>query len=224
MASQIEIIGTSHIARESLRMINRKILNQKPEIVAVELDQDRLAYLFMKPRSIRLSDIHRLGFVGFTFGLIGGFVQRKLGEKVGLAPGADIRAAIRSAEKVGAKIFLIDRPLELTLQRLSQGMSSFEKLKFIFYLFAGFFIPAPKGLKKIDLRKVPEEHLIRLMTSTLRNKFPIIYKVLVQERDDWMADKIIKISNQFPNQKIVVVVGAGHIQGLRRRLEKHAQP
>ncbi|MBD3263070.1 TraB family protein, partial [Candidatus Woesearchaeota archaeon] len=117
----IEIIGSSHIAKESIQTIKNKIFEQKPKIIAVELDASRVPYLFaQQQRKLRFSDMKRLGFMGFMFSLIGGFVQRKLGEKVGLAPGADIRTAIKAAGKIKARVYLIDRPIEQTLQRLSR--------------------------------------------------------------------------------------------------------
>lgn len=218
MVHRIKIIGTSHIAQESIKKINATILREKPNIVALELDIQRLPYLFEGKQRLRFSDIPRIGLVGFIFSWIGGFVQRKLGEKVGIAPGADIKVAISAAESIGAKIFLIDRPLEITLKRLSETMNFWAKLKFIGYLLGGFLTPAPKEFRELDLRKVPGEYLIVKLTAELKEKFPEIYKVIVEERDAYMASKIKKLAKKFPDAKIVVVVGAGHIKGLNKAL------
>ena len=219
MTAKLQILGTSHIARESVSTIRNKILDEKPDIVAVELDASRIPYLFgKKQRKLRLADMKQIGLVGFIFNLIGGFIQRKLGAKVGLAPGADIRAAIRTASKIGAKIYLIDRPIAKSLKRLSETMTFWEKLRFIGYICGGFLLPASKELKRIDLTRVPEDQLIATLTTELNKKFPHIYNVLVRERDRHMAMKIKLLIETYPRKKIIVVVGAGHVNGIKKHL------
>jgi len=219
MNSKLQIIGTSHIAKESVSKIKNKILDEKPDIVAVELDASRLPYLFgKKQRKLRLTDLKHLGLVGFIFNLIGGFIQRKLGAKVGLAPGADIRTAIRTANQVGATIYLIDRPIAKSLQRLSETMTFWEKLRFVGYVFGGFILPASKEIKRIDLTRVPEDRLIATLTTELNKKFPHIYNVLVRERDRYMAIKIKQLVKTHPHKQIMVVVGAGHVRGIKKHL------
>lgn len=215
----LKIIGTSHIAKESIGKIKTAILSEQPKIVAVELDAGRLPYLFGRKRKPKISDIKHIGLIGFIFNLIGGVIQRKLGEKVGLAPGADIRVAIRTARKVNAKIYLIDRPIAKSLQRLSETMTFWEKLSFVGYLFGGFLLPASKELKRLDLTRVPEDRLIATLTSELNKKFPNIYNVLVRERDKYMAGKIKNLLENYPKEKIIVVVGAGHVRGIKKYLK-----
>jgi len=219
MAARLQIIGTSHIARESINKIKNKILDERPGIVAVELDASRIPYLFGKKRKPKLSDIRHVGLVGFIFNLVGGFIQRKLGEKVGLAPGADIRAAIRAAERINAKTYLIDRPIARSLQRLSESMTFWEKLRFVGFLLGSFILPAPKELKRLDLTRVPEDRLIATLTSELNKRFPHIYNVLVRERDRYMANKIDQLMENYPREKIIVVVGAGHLRGIKKYLK-----
>lgn len=217
--AKLQIIGTSHIARESISTIRNKILDKQPGIVAVELDASRVPYLFGKKSKPKLTDIKRIGVVGFVFSLIGGFVQRKLGERVGLAPGADIRAAIRAAKRIGAKVYLIDRPIAKSLQRLSETMTFWEKLKFVGYLLGGFLLPAPKELRRLDLARVPEERLIVTLTSELNKKFPHIYNVLVRERDRYMAEKLKQLMAAYPHERIIAVIGAGHVKGIKKHLK-----
>jgi len=215
----IKIIGTSHIAKESVAKIKKEILHFKPEIVAVELDANRIRFLFSKKRKFQLSAIRTIGFTGFLFSLIGSFAQRKLGERVGLFPGADMRAAIQAARKINSKIFLIDLPIGVTLRRISQNMSLFEKIKFIGFLLGGFIFSTSPELKEFDLNKVPNEKLISALIRELRKRFPKLYKVLIEDRDKYMAEQIIRLLALFPNNKILVVVGAGHISGIKKHLK-----
>jgi pheromone shutdown-related protein TraB len=219
---KISLIGTSHIARQSVIEIKKKIIDDKPEIIAVEIDVMRLQALFTKKRKIKLSDVFRLGVMGFLFTLIGSYIQRKLGEKVGVAPGSDIKVAIIYAGKIGAKLFLIDRPIVQTMRRLSEAMTFWTKMKFIGYLIFGSLIPSEnlKKIKKLDLRKVPEAELIEILSKELKSKFPELYKVLIKERDMYMAKQIEKIANDFPSSDILAIMGAGHVKGVSEYLKK----
>ena len=51
--------------------------------------------------------------------------------------------------------------------------------------------------------------------------FPSFYKVIIEERNTYMAKKIIAITNQYPDAKLLVVTGAGHIEGIAALLKKH---
>jgi len=218
---KLHIIGTSHIAKESYNLVKNNILKNKPDIVAVEIDKKRLQALLSKQTKIRLSDIKRYGLTAYIFARIGSWLQRKLGERAGLAPGSEIKAAIIAAKKINAKIYLIDQDIEITFKKLSKALGIKEKLKLIFILLFGFFIPTKnKTLKKIDLAKVPEQKLIEELTADFKKKFPSLYKVLVADRDKYMAKQLIFIANHHTDAKIIAVVGAGHIKGLKNILSK----
>lgn len=212
----VHIIGTSHIAKESERRITDFILSEKPDIVAVELDARRAAAIFKPPRKLRISDIPKIGLMGWLFAVIGSWLQRRLGESVGSVPGTDMRAAITAARHVKAKIALIDRPIHITLQRLSSEMSLWAKLKFFLYLFGGAF----QSEHEVDLKKVPEEKLIKKLTSELKQKFPELYRVLVTERDIFIANQIKLLKAENPKANILVILGAGHISGVKALLKK----
>ncbi len=218
----IKIIGTSHISRDSVKEILLFIKNQQPDIIAVELDAKRLVALFSEQRKLSFRDIAKIGLFGFIFRSLGSYVQKKLGEKFGLAPGSDIKSAILAAKKVNSKIYLIDQDIELTLQNLSNKMGAWERIKFVFYLFGGFaFSGMSKKLKNIDLRKVPPENIIEELTMEIKDKFPGIYEALISDRDRYMSNSILKIAKNHPESKILVVVGAGHKKGILKILKKH---
>ena len=92
----LTIIGTSHIAKQSLDDVKIAIEEGKPGIVALELDRKRLpALMSTKKGKIRIYDIFRVGFKGFMFALIGAWAEKKLGEYVGVAPGSEMKQAVR---------------------------------------------------------------------------------------------------------------------------------
>ena len=217
----VKIIGSSHIAKQSKEEIKRYILEEKPDIVALELDMTRFRNLFRKSRKLRLKDFRGMGLFGGLFGFIGSHLQKKLGSRVGMKPGVDMKTAALAAKKIKARIFLIDRNLRVTLHRLSTGMSGWEKAKLVGYIiFGGFSKENRKWMKKIDLTKVPADELIVKLTKQLKKKFPKLYKILVKERNEIMAKNLKFIHKKYPDKKIVAVVGAAHTKDIEKLLRR----
>ena len=120
----LAIIGTSHIAKQSLEEVEKAIEEGKPDIVALELDRKRLYSLMNKEeRKISIYDIRRVGFKGFIFSLIGAWAEKKLGKIVGVAPGSEMKKAVMLARKYKLKIALIDQDIEITLRRFSKALT-----------------------------------------------------------------------------------------------------
>ncbi|MBI4096012.1 MAG: TraB/GumN family protein [DPANN group archaeon] len=214
----VNIIGTSHIARESIQKVRRLVIDGKPDIVAVELDAARANALYDKhKRKVPLSAIKTLGFYGFLFQLIGGSLQQKLGKLVKTKPGADMKAAIDAAREVNAEIALIDQPIQDTLKNISR-IRIWEKLKFVFWLLASMF---SKQDLDFELDKVPAEDLVYKMISQLKKEFPGLYKAIVADRDEHIVNQIKHLAGHFPDKKILVVIGAGHLKGVKTLLAKN---
>ncbi len=216
----ITLIGTSHIAKESIEKVNNSITEIKPEIVALELDPGRayaLQHKFKRAKNISL--LKTLGLSGFLFYIFGEITQKKLGKIVNLKPGSEMLAAMKTAEKTGCKIALIDRDIQITLRRFSKHFRKKEILKLLLDLVKGIF---KKNKFKIDLSKVPSDKVIDYAMKQVKKNYPSLYKVLVEERDVYMAKQLIRITQLNPDKKIVAVVGAGHIKGILNYLTNHA--
>jgi pheromone shutdown protein TraB len=125
----ITIIGTSHIAKESVDTVAKYIEEHKPQIIAVELDKDRMISLMTKEyeeikdgkkddekrvkkkkkESMNISLLFKVGPFGYLFYLMGHYAQKKLGSIVNLEPGADMKSALECARKNNINIALIDQ-------------------------------------------------------------------------------------------------------------------
>ena len=109
----LTLIGTSHIAEQSLREVTAAIDKQKPDLLALELDRKRFYALTHRVRrKVSIGDIRRVGLKGFLFNLIGAWVEKKLGKVVGVEPGAEMLTAIKLAKKHNIRIALIDQDIE----------------------------------------------------------------------------------------------------------------
>jgi pheromone shutdown-related protein TraB len=216
------LIGTSHIAEESLKEVQRTIEKEKPGILALELDKKRLYALTQKKqRRIRLRDIRRIGLKGFIFSLIGAWAEKKLGEQVGVKPGSEMILAAKLAKKNNIPLALIDQDIEKTLKRFSQELSWKEKWFFVVDVIKA--VVFRKSEVYFDLRKVPSQKVIHKLVKKVKKRYPSIYKVLVTERNEIMARNLFTIMQQNPKKKIVGIIGAGHekdIIGLIKNIEK----
>lgn len=221
--NQIILLGTSHIAEESVAAIQAAIAKHEPDMVAVELDEGRLdALVHKRRRASFLQLVPRVGITGAVFAAIGGYVQKKLGAHVGVLPGADMLAAVRAGQKKKLPVFLIDQPIELTLRHFSTAFTFREKLRLLADIFMALLFPRRQmkqyGLFTLDLSKVPPKKLIERLIREIKKRYPSLYRVLIQERNEYMAYQLVRLAHQYPNAKILAVVGAGHEEGMRKML------
>ena len=224
----LTIIGSSHVASESINKVKRTIENEKPGIVAVELDRDRLEALFNKKK--RSVFIRGVGFKGALFAMFGAWIEKSIGKIVKVEPGSEMKMAVNMARKVDAKVALIDQHITITLRRFSETITWKEKWNFIIDIITGLFMPKKQqemlGMKTQDLSKVPTQEAISKILHYTKNRYPNFYNVLVEERNKVMANNIANLMIKYPHEKIVAVVGAGHeseiLKLVREKLYKHS--
>lgn len=215
-------LGTSHIAKQSLNDVRKHIEEEKPHIIALELDKKRLLALMSKgTRKIELRSIRHIGLKGFLFSLFGAWAEKKLGKLVGVAPGSEMKAAIEIAKKQNIEIALIDQDIEVTLKRLSKLITWKEKRNFVIDLLKALFIR--KKEVEFDLATVPDKKIIKKLTNKLKERYPNVYGVLIGERNVVIAENIKKLIHSNPNKKILVILGAGHIDDVLE-LVKEKEP
>lgn len=219
----VHIIGTSHIAQQSINEIKKAFSELKPEIIAVELDAGRAQGLLSGVKGkVGLAEIAQIGVKGYLFAKIGQIVQQKLGQSIGVSPGEEMKIAMLLAKKENLPIALIDQPIKITLRNFSRELTWKEKFRFIGDLFKGLLFPKKQlrqsGLEHLDLRKVPQGQLLEIMMKQLKGRYPSIYKTLVEDRNKYMVKQIVKLLRENKDKKILVVVGAGHKEGMEEML------
>lgn len=206
----IHIIGTSHIAHDSLVEVEQYIMQQKPDFICVELDKQRLAGLLHGGKS-SLRGMLSVGVAGFFFLLIGGLVQRMLGKIVKVKPGTDMLLAVQLGKKENIPVALIDQPIHITLQRLSKQFRLIEFFRFLYDATIGPFFS--KKLR-LNLKKVPSEKVISHILELMETRYPSVYNSLLHERNIYMVKRLKYLQEQHPDAHIVAVVGAAHKKGM----------
>ena len=142
----LTIIGTAHVSEESVNEVKDAIYEQHPDIVAIELDRGRYAKIKNKMMGIEEDDeisatrIIKENKVGlFLVNTLLGYFQSKIGDEVNVDPGSEMIGAIEACEDLNIPIALIDREINITLQRALNKMGFMEKAKFAYGLLLSIF-------------------------------------------------------------------------------------
>lgn len=204
----LTIIGTSHISIQSIKEVKEVILKEKPEIVAIELDKSRFITLMNNKREkLKLKDIFHIGLKGYLFNLAGAWIENKIGNLVGVSPGSEMKIAVITARSIKSSIVLIDQDIRVTLKRLSNGITWKERFRFFNELIISLLFKRKQKFP-FDLKKVPEEKIIKKITLQMKERYPSIYRVLIKERNDIMAKRLYTLMTN--KKSIVAIIGAGH--------------
>lgn len=205
------IIGTAHISQYSADLVREVITKEKPDTVCVELDPQRYKALSEKKRWESLDLIQLIKQKQLSTLLINILLasyQKKLGEKLGVQPGVELLEATKAANDNGIPIELCDRDVRITLKRSWNSMSLWQKLKLMTVGLASVF--EKQEISEEKLEEIKQKDVLNEMMSELGKQMPVLKRVLIDERDGYLMEKMKRSSGN----KIVSVVGAGHVNGI----------
>ena len=216
---KILLIGTAHISQSSVDEVNTVINQVKPDTVCIELCSSRYQAMLAKDQWKNM-DIFKVIREGKSFLLFANLImtafQKRLGSRLGVKPGSEMFEAANVAEKLNSELVLADRDVKITLQRTWRGMPFWGKMKVLGQLLASLFIR--EEISKEEIEKLKESDALSEAVKMLAEQSPEMKRILIDERDQYMAEKI----RQSMGKLIVAVVGAGHVKGLTAELEnKH---
>jgi len=215
----IILIGTAHISEDSVNEVRQAIETYKPDIVAVELCQRRYDTITKKDKWENTPVVALIKSNNAYFMLAQTFlssIQRRLGEEYGVEPGSEMIAAMQEAEKHNIKVALVDRDITVTLKRAWQKMGVREKFRVIWEFLKAMLGYDEEELEDLDLKELMKQDVISQMMEEFSKIAPSAAMVLISERDQYIAQKIFQESKKG---KIVAVVGAGHINGIKKHLQ-----
>ncbi|MFB6116432.1 MAG: TraB/GumN family protein [Candidatus Nanosalina sp.] len=207
----VTIVGTAHVSRESRKEVRETIESENPDRVCVELDESR--YQSLKSESgwsdMNLVETIREG-QGFTLflTLILSIYQRRLGLQQDAKPGEELLEAVKTAEENNIEFALVDRDINKTFNRALDQLSLWEKLK----LASSFFLVE----EEMDVEDLKQEDILSTLVRELEEEFPSIKRTFLDERNEFMAEKIL--NEDFDHA--IAVVGAAHVEGLEEELKE----
>ena len=222
--TKIIIIGTAHVSEKSVREVREAIEKEKPDIVAVELDQGRYNGMTdpeaASNQQISFKEILKPGqTLYYLLYAFLSYVQKKMGEQMGVPPGSEMVAAIAGAHETGAGLALIDRDIQVTFKRFLAKLSFMEKLKMGYSLVKGMIF-GDEPEQEIDINNMTDQDAITAIIEEFRKFAPTAASVLIDERDAYLAGNILKTAQLAGfGKKIIVVIGAGHRQGVMNYLQ-----
>ncbi len=205
------LIGTAHISQESVELVEKVIQQETPDCVCIELDEKRYQALTQKKKwqDLDLKQIVKNKQLStLMINLLMASYQKKLGNQLGVQPGAELLTAANTAKDHGIPIALCDRDVRVTLRRAWKSTSFFKKGYLLATLFASLFDTTELSEEK--LTELKQKDVLSELMSEMGNSLPDVKKVIIDERDLYLAEKI----KAAEGKRLVAVVGAGHVEGI----------
>ncbi len=214
---QFILVGTAHVSRESVDLVRQVIELEKPDCVCVELDEKRYESLSKKKRwqTLDLKQIIRKKQLStLMINLVLASYQKKLGDQLGVMPGSELLEAANTADANNIPVALCDRDVRVTMRRAWKYTSFFKKGYLLATIIASLF--EETEITEEKLKELKETDVLSELMAELGQTMPELKTVLIDERDTFLAEKI----KQAKGEKIVAVVGAGHIEGVKKALHE----
>ncbi|MCR5079794.1 MAG: TraB/GumN family protein [Treponema sp.] len=213
------LVGTAHVSQASIEEVEKSIEENKPDCVAIELDENRLKNI-KDPDSWKKMDIikvlkNKQGFLMLANIVLAGY-QKRMGKGAGIKPGDEMVAGMNKADKMKIPQEMVDRPIAVTLRRAWAKNSFWGKCKLLSMLIASAFSKEEVSVTEIENLKQTSE--MDTMMSELSTYLPVVKEVLIDERDFYLASKIWSAKGN----KVLAVLGAGHLPGVQKHLEQFA--
>ncbi|OQY02415.1 MAG: conjugal transfer protein TraB [Desulfobacteraceae bacterium 4572_130] len=212
----IILIGTAHVSKQSAKLVKDIINKEKPDTVCVELCKTRLDSIENNDKW-RNMDIVKIikekKALLLLMNLMLASFQKKIAEKFDVKPGQEMINAVNSAREMNSRIIPCDRNIQITLSRIWRSLVIWEKTKLLFQLLAS--IISSNEITEKEIEEMKQEDILKTLLSDVKKSHPIMKKVLIDERDQYLAEKI----KNSPGHKIVAVVGAGHVPGIKKHIK-----
>lgn len=218
------LLGTAHVSRASAEEVQRLAESGDYDAIAVELCSSRHASLTRDDawRNINLFDIlkqRKAGILLANLALSG--YQQRIAEQFGIEPGAEMKAAIRAAEAAELPLQLIDRDVGTTLARVYANVGFWGRLQLISGLVASAF--SGEEVSEEEIERLKQGDMLDATFTEFAEGSPALYKPLIDERDQFMAARLRQengTGSDSAGQKVLAVVGAGHLSGIEDYLER----
>lgn len=207
----ITLIGTGHVFDLSAA-VHHHLQQLQPNVVCMELDKPRYTSLVQRRNSpVAQRDTSSLPVV---YRLLSRF-QEGVAKEYGVNVGDEMLAADAYAHQHNVPIELIDMNAQQLFTHMWSSMSLLERARLFFGSIFGGLLVSRKRIEK-ELEDFQEHYDTYL--DEIAQRFPTIKKVLIDDRNKYMADKLVKLNQKY--DQVVALVGDGHIPGLTQLLEK----
>ena len=214
----IILIPTAHVSVESVKLVKDTIDKFNPDSICVELDEGRYNNIINSKawKNTNIIDIIKQKKVTLLIAnLILSAYQANIAKKLKTKPGAEMMQGINSANELNKNLVLADRDIQITFKRIWRKMKFLEKCKLIFSFV--FSKDEEENISEEDLEELIKRENLENVIIDMGKEYPQIAKVLLHERDKYLAYKI----KNAPGQKIIAILGAAHSLGVEKEIYKN---
>jgi len=219
------LLGTAHVSRASVDAVRRHIEHGNFDAVAVELCESRHKTLTDTDawRELDLFAVIREGKANMMIASLGlAAYQRRIAEQFGIEPGAEMKAAMETADAAGLPLQLIDREIGISLKRTSRNLSWWRRWVMVNGLIFSMF--SREKISEEDIERLKQGDILEETFSEFASASPEIYESLITERDHFMAARLRQENNDHPGRRVLAVIGAGHLDGTANALASDQDP
>lgn len=217
--NNITLIGTAHVSKESIKEVQETIDSIQPKYIGIELDKERFKNM-QNNNKWENTDIVKVikekKVAPLLMQIILASFQKRFAENTESAPGAEFKMAIEKANEHQAELKLIDRNIKVTLNRIWRNVTFWQKSKLIVAFVFGN--EEHENLDENKLQEIMNDDILETTFSSLKEELPVIHDTLIQERNEYMVNNILDINT---DEKIVIVIGKGHLTGMVELLEQN---
>jgi pheromone shutdown-related protein TraB len=214
---ELILIGTAHVSKKSAEQVKEVIELERPDTVCVELDEQRYQSI-VDGNKWKDMDIFKVikekKATLLLMNLVISSFQKRVAKQFGIKPGQEMIQGIESANEVGATLVLADRNIQITFARIWHGIGLWGKAKLLLQIFASIF--NNETISEEELEKIKSQDMLNSMLDDFTVAFPKLKVPLIDERDQYLAQKI----KEAPGNKIVAVLGAAHVPGIKKEIER----
>jgi pheromone shutdown-related protein TraB len=211
------LIGTAHVSKHSAEQVKEVIEAERPDSVCVELDEQRYKTItegakWKEMDIIQVIKEKRASLLLMNLAISS--FQNRMAKELGIKAGQEMIQGIESAKETGAKLVLADRNIQITFSRIWGNLGLKGKAILLSQIITSIF--SRDSISEEDLEKMKEQDTINAMLNEFTETFPRLKKPLIDERDQYLAQKI----KDAPGEKIVAVLGAAHVPGIKEEIKK----
>ena len=212
---EIILIGTAHVSKLSAAQVKEVIDREQPDSVCVELDEQRYESIRDKNKWQNMDIFKIIKEKKATLLLMNMMIssfQNRVAKQLDIKPGQEMIQGIESAKETGAELVLADRNIQTTFSRIWRNIGLSGRAKLMMSIFYSIF--NKQEISEEELEKMKSQDMLNSVLEEFTKEFPRLKKPLIDERDQYLAQKI----KEAPGDKVVAVLGAAHVPGITKEI------
>jgi len=217
--AEVTLLGTAHVSQVSAQAVKALLATGDFDAVAVELCPSRY-HALLDPDALARMDLLKVireGKAAMAAAQLAlGAYQQRLAEQFGIEPGADMRAAVDQARAADLPVLLVDREIGVTLRRVLRNVAWWKRAGLVMALLAS--VLSREEVDEEEIERLKEGDMLETTFAEFAMDRQELYDPLIAERDLFMAASLTRDIAEGRHGRVLAVVGAGHLKGIRAAL------